>query len=333
MVMNSIPVEDILWAYVEKDSSSSEDEKLFLSNEVVIITKRHKEYHFAMPEKDAGNCVLLLKALNNDMASGYPDGIRIQLQSLSNTRDLGGLMTMDDRHILPGRLIRSGDLYHISQHDQRILLEEYHVSRVIDLRTEKEIKKRPDVMLPGVEYYRIPILDEEIDQAWPVFGDIDEALDPSTVWTEEQLAFMYGRIPFDIFSVGQIARFLDILLKTEKGAVLWHGSTGKDRTGIVTAILLAVLGVPRFTIMKDFLRSNVYMEEDMKHMFRLLESREEDTRSAEQNLEFFYRVQENCLNRMFREIDNRYGSIYQFFRRELYLSSKSTAALKDKYLI
>ena len=53
----------------------------------------------------------------------------------------------------------------------------------------------------------------------------------------------------------------------------------------------------------------------------------------EQNLEFYYRVQENCLNRMFRAIDWKYGSIYQFFRRELFLGPKKVDELRERYLL
>ncbi len=332
MMINSLPVKDILWAYIEKKSPGQEDEKLVLSHELVIQTRRHKEYRFEMPEKEAASCIRLLKALNSDMASGLPAGGRIPLLSLYNTRDVGGLTTMDEKHIVPGKLIRSGDLYHISPHDERVLLEEYHLAKVIDLRSDREVERRPDVIMSGVEYYHIPVFDEE-DYRGPLFGDIEEALDPSNVWTEEQLASTYENIVKDPYSVKQLARFMDILLKAEKGAVLWHGSTGKDRTGITTAIVLALLGVPRHIIMEDFLRSNNCMEEDMKHMYRLLESRPEDTVVQEQNLEFYYRVQENCLNRMFRAIDQKYGSIYQFFRRELFLGPKKAEELKGRYLL
>ena len=332
-MINSLPVRDILWAYADKDSESAEEEKLILSHELVVVTRRGKEYRFDMPEREAERCMRLIAALNPEAATGFPAGRRIPLLSLSNCRDLGGLATMDDRHVIPGRLIRSDDLYHISPHDQRVLLEEYHVTKVIDLRTAKEMKQRPDTMMPGVEYYHIPILDEEFDNSGPLFGNIEEALKPDTNWTEDDLARIYEKVVLDIYSVGQLARFMNILRKTDRGAVLWHGSTGKDRTGMTAALVLALLGVPRYKIMEDFLRSNSYLEEDMKHMYRLLESRSEDTRIQEQNLEFYYRVQENCLNRFFRAIDQKYGSVHQFMRKELFLGQKGVDDFHARYLL
>ena len=64
MVLNTLPVKDILWAYISKESSSKEDEKLMLGHELVIFTGRRKEYRFDMSEQEAENCVNFPKALN-----------------------------------------------------------------------------------------------------------------------------------------------------------------------------------------------------------------------------------------------------------------------------
>ena len=65
----------------------------------------------------------------------------LPLQNLPNTRDLGALMTVDGSHILPRKLLRSGEIYHASAADNRILSEEYNVKTVIDFRSAAEVKK------------------------------------------------------------------------------------------------------------------------------------------------------------------------------------------------
>lgn len=75
------------------------------------LTRRKKRYKFDMTEREVHECIKLLRALNPDMATGFPKGSRIVLQSLPNTRDLGAIITRDGRHILPRRLLRSGELY------------------------------------------------------------------------------------------------------------------------------------------------------------------------------------------------------------------------------
>ena len=48
-------------------------------------------------------------------------------------------------------------------------------------------------------------------------------------------------------------QFFDILLDQEEGAILWHCSEGKDRTGLASLLILHALGVPPETIMEDYL--------------------------------------------------------------------------------
>ena len=54
-----------------------------------------------MTEHEAQDCLRILKLFNPEMATGFPKGGRITMQSLSNTRDLGAIATKDGRHILP----------------------------------------------------------------------------------------------------------------------------------------------------------------------------------------------------------------------------------------
>ena len=66
---------------------------------------------------------------------------------------------------------------------------------------------------------------------------------------EEFMLKQYESLVHDEYSIKQYARFLDVLLHQNEGAVLWHCSAGKDRVGVGTALLLCALGVPkkRFT--------------------------------------------------------------------------------------
>ena len=65
----------------------------------------------------------------------------------------------------------------------------------------------------------------------------------------------YESLVHDEYSIKQYARFLDVLLHQNEGAVLWHCSAGKDRVGVGTALLLCALGVPKKTIYEDFMKN------------------------------------------------------------------------------
>ena len=161
MMLNNLPCKDIIWAYMRREGVEGGKQKQFTTSSLVVITRRRKRYQFDMTDREIQECIQILKALNPEMATGFPRGGRIHLQSLPNTRDLGALMTKDGRHILPRKLLRSGSLYHVSLADQDMLLEDYKLSTVIDFRTEAEREQKPDTIMKGVEYYPIPVLDEE----------------------------------------------------------------------------------------------------------------------------------------------------------------------------
>lgn len=88
------------------------------------------------------------------------EGGRIVLEGLPNTRDVGGLPTGDGRYVKHARLLRSGALDHATARDLEVLLDDYQVRTVIDLRTEEERKEHPDPQdgLMGVRFADAPVL-------------------------------------------------------------------------------------------------------------------------------------------------------------------------------
>ena len=249
MIQNNLPCRDIVWAYIHREGENAEEAvKQMISNYLVIITRRKKRYQFEMTEHEAQDCLRILKLFNPEMATGFPKGGRITMQSLSNTRDLGAIATKDGRHILPRKLIRSGNLYHASMADQHVLQEDCKLKTVIDLRDQLERNERPDIVVKGVEYYHIPMIDEETisDSPKSVLGILqtNDMLKKVLEYDgdiESLIEQQYENFVKDQYSVKQCARFMDVLLHHENGAALWHCSFGKDRVGVVTALLLCAL--------------------------------------------------------------------------------------------
>ncbi|MCC2735917.1 protein-tyrosine-phosphatase, partial [Fusicatenibacter saccharivorans] len=91
----------IVWAYMRKEGADEGDDRQLSVNYLVIVTRRKKRYKFDMTENEIHECIRILKILIPDMATGFPKGGRISLHSLTNTINLGAIVTVDDRHILP----------------------------------------------------------------------------------------------------------------------------------------------------------------------------------------------------------------------------------------
>ena len=161
---------------------------------------------------------------------------------IKNIRDLGGIKAHNGKTVRNGCLIRSGDLHNATPAD----LE--GVSEIIDFRTNLEEEKMPDNIPNGKTYRRIPIFNESAAGITRE-GSISEVPDMKKLYramlTEESYRLQLQEIMRVIFNHDYT-----------KGALLWHCTAGKDRCGIVTALVLTVLGVDRDSIMKDYLRSN-----------------------------------------------------------------------------
>ncbi len=332
MVVNSLPCRDIVWAYIKQEAPSASVGRHLLTTYLVIVTMRRKIYQFDMTQKDADACIRLLKVLSPELTVGFPGGDRIHLESVQNTRDLGALLSLDQRHIVPRRLLRSGDLYHLSSGDQKILMEEYHLKKVIDLRSREEYRERPDTIMAGVEYYHLPILDEEMSGA-ARFRTLSNLLEGDKAPSREQYEELYESMFTDEYSVRQFARILDLLRDASGGAVLWHGGAGKDRTGIVTMLILSVLGVSRKVIREDFLRSNEFLESEKKYMQLYLKNNGSYGERQEQQLQSYFTVEESYLNRAFYSIDRQFGSMQTFLKKGLLLNSKLIQDLRNGYLL
>ncbi|MBU5482300.1 tyrosine-protein phosphatase [Blautia sp. MSJ-19] len=332
MLINYLPCKDILWAYKRKEGAEGGVQKQYSTSSLVIITRRKKKYQFEMTDREIHSCIQLLKALHPEIATGYPQGGRIPLQSLPNTRDLGALETVDGKHILPKRLLRSGDLYHLSIMDQDMLKKEYRLSAVIDFRTRMESLKKPDTVMEGVTWFEMPIVDEETLGITREAGFM-EMLNRVKASPDEFMLRQYASLVHDDYSVKQYARFLDVLLHQEEGAVLWHCSAGKDRVGVGTALLLHALGVPKKTIYEDFMRTNLCLEGEMEHMIRLLETKMIVDNEVMDVVRLLYRVKEEYLDTVFETIEKDYGSMDVFMKKALYMSSKNLEDLRKKYLV
>lgn len=335
MMTNSLPCNDILWAYRRKEDGNAKDAASSQGSagiSVMIRTRKGKRYKFDMTEEEARACLNHLKTLNPWMSLGFPKGARLPLQSMPNTRDLGALKTGDGRFILPHRLLRSGELYHLSKADIRTLREEYHLRTVVDFRTETERLHKPDTEMEGVCYIENPILEEETVGITRESGLVG-MLKGFEGDAEEYMKRTYQALVRERYAANQYAKFFQYLLDQENGAILWHCSAGKDRVGVATALLLSALGVPRDTIMDDYLRSNEYLEQDTEYLLQLLEEQLRGNPKAEENIRIMMGVKESYLESAFQAIEEDCGTMERYLKKRMCLSAKTVEKLQNKYLI
>ncbi len=149
---------------------------------------------------------------------------------VKNFRDAGGFGSLRR-----GVLYRSGSLHELSAAGAQSL-QRLGLRTVVDLRSAPEVADRPDVLHDlGLEHLHVPVFAEQI---WP---DGQMELYPS-------MAERAGR---------SVVAVIRRLLAADGSPVLVHCASGKDRTGVVVAVLQTVLGASEAEVTTDFLRSNL----------------------------------------------------------------------------
>jgi protein-tyrosine phosphatase len=176
----------------------------------------------------------------------YPRHIRFE--AVFNFRDLGGYRTSGGQKVAWRRLFRSSELHHMTSHDIIQFKEEIRLHSVIDLRSSRQLEPLSPLNEVGVEYYNIPLIErgndqENVNQDFSNMGEVYSYL----VRREE-----FGR---------RIVEALEIIAEPDNLPLVFHCSAGKDRVGILTAIVLGILGVTDEDIIEDYVLTAPYMKE------------------------------------------------------------------------
>ena len=187
------------------------------------------------------------------------DGTRwIELDGAVNARDLGGLPTADGRTTRRGRVLRSDNLQDLSVTDVRVLLDDYALKNVIDLRSDAEVRLEgpgPLTRIPAVTIHQLSLFPEggrRTDVAADVTADVDKALPWQDRTTGHYLGYLADR-------GDSIVAALRVMTRTD-GSALVHCAAGKDRTGVVCALALEVAGVTREAIVADYAQTGERLE-------------------------------------------------------------------------
>jgi protein-tyrosine phosphatase len=192
----------------------------------------------------------------------------LRLDGTTNTRDLGGLPTTDGGRTLPGRILRSDNLQTLSDGDVRRLVDDVRLREVIDLRTSAEIllegrgplRSRAEVvhrhftLLPERGHYTDVFAIEDDDPLDDVPADWMESLLPRQAGQDDESEppAVRAYLGYLDHRGDAVVAALRALAAVRDGASVVHCAAGKDRTGVIVALTLAVAGVPSDRIVADY---------------------------------------------------------------------------------
>ena len=177
--------------------------------------------------------------------------MKIKLKGGKNFRDLGGIRTSDGSTVKPGLFLRGAHLSNLEDRDITYLKENFDIAAVIDLRTSEERGELPDRELPGAENVHVPVLSARTaglshENKGTTLKSISKARHGKKELEKiiPDLAVIYPRMMWP--EAGEKFReTLDIVMKnaTQSRATLYHCTVGKDRTGIVSLLILTMLAI------------------------------------------------------------------------------------------
>jgi protein-tyrosine phosphatase len=172
----------------------------------------------------------------------FADGRRLELEGLFNLRDVGAYPAAGGRTVRWRTLLRSDALHRLDSEGVTVL-GGLGLRTIVDLRTQPEVEHEPsalDGLSVSAQVRHISVLAGDL-QALPL-----------------ELDAIYR---YMIDHCGEtIAEAIKVLATADAVPALVHCSAGKDRTGIVVALILAVLGVPDEVIAADYGLSASYLD-------------------------------------------------------------------------
>lgn len=179
------------------------------------------------------------------MTAGTPSG-HLDIDGCFNVRDAGGWGTTDGHWMRTGALYRADDPVRITPEGRRAI-EELGLKAVVDLRQQSQFDRGPGFVDRAITFH-IPLVDRVINTD-----------DPPRIEEPHDLAGLYddmadrGREPL-VSAIETIARFIG------DGPVMVHCAAGKDRTGMVVALVQAAIGVELNDIVAEYALSDAHSQ-------------------------------------------------------------------------
>jgi len=176
----------------------------------------------------------------------------ISLGSLQNFRDLGGYSTVDGRRTKWKRFTRCAGMGALTATDQKKMVA-YGIGIVMDLRQLRELERSPNPFTDydGVAYYHMDFWGDRV---------ADFKSSKSSLTQAEKMADLYrtGLVRCEEIIGDIIGTLADI---EDDCASVFHCGAGKDRTGLIAALLLGIAGVPQETIAADYALTERYLRD------------------------------------------------------------------------
>ena len=264
----------------------------------------------------------------------------LKFECIENARQLGGIPA-GETHVKQNLLFRSGNLSKATENDLHRLRDEFGIRLVIDLRSDFEYMRKQDKLLDGMSMVSIPVLDELLrnsalkkEQIMPAKGEgMMELLFKVAgyPWATKLKDVLYSYFAEGDYAHRQFGEFFKIVLAQKGAPVLWHCTSGKDRAGFGSVLMLAALGADDNAILDDYTESENSYRKQLEVM--TAKGRESGMTDAQLDvLHFLVSVKREYMETPVKLINAKYGSLLNFIRQKIGVSQDEIDMLREYYL-
>ena len=250
------------------------------------------------------------------------------METVVNFRDLGGLKTASGQTVKSKRILRSGQLVGVSEDDRSTLEKDYQLKKIIDFRSEDEIKREPDDVLEGTTYHHIDIM--------AGIHTMNASLESMLVSSKEDTVDQAMKKIYEEMITNDTAQrgyntFITELSLQERGSTLFHCFAGKDRTGVGALLFLSILGVDKQQILGDYLKTNQQRKKANEALIKAMSASFTNPAQAA-ILEKLLSVNQGYLDHAFEIITEKYRGLNCYITDVLQISQNEQKALRENYL-
>lgn len=251
----------------------------------------------------------------------------LNIKKVHNFRAVANIKNTEGRTLKEGMFYRSAHLHQLKKKsfDE---FDKLGIAEIIDLRNSKEIFEKPDQLPNGITYKKYSAFEDEGDQLSQARKLVLKGKVNASDADKRMIDFYREYVTENPETIKTI---ITEILESEK-PILYHCTAGKDRTGIVTALILTVLKFDKETIYNEYLLSNNFRKPLVEKRLRLAN-----------NLHFLYPkmdlqvleklswVEKRYLDAAFGEIDKKYGSTDAYIQQVLGISEAKRAQYIQKF--
>ncbi len=227
---------------------------------------------------------------------------RLFTDKIENMRDIGGYAINNNEIVKEGKLFRSNCITNLENEEIKQLIK-IGISQVIDLRSDEEIQKKKGIF---------------VDNHTFIYNHIGlkgngRLPDSKSEVVDSYIEMLEGK--------EQIKEIFDILGKTE-GGIIYYCNAGKDRTGVITACILKLLGVSDKDIIADYMASGIFLKEMLQNFSNSIT-----------NKDIFSIINPNydTMYNLLGYVNNQYGSMTEYLK-SCEVSNETLETIKSKYI-